>query len=167
MSGRLSEALKIDRALTLGQVRRWYGPEVDRVAERFPVVGLTLPATGKTRYTRKFWVVHHPQWRVHQAELAHTLGLAELRHLVGALPGQWVMGGADRPDAIWQQDGRSMAVEYDCGTYSHRVLLEKMAAYTRGYDGQIWGVAGALRQVSVQRALAGRGKVWVAAWSQD
>ena len=156
----------MDGALSQGQLRRWYGLEVSALAEHFAVVGVSLAPTFGARQQRKVWVVCRERESIKAHQLAHTLGVAELRHLLGARPDQWQVAGADRPDAIWQQTGQKLAVEYDYGAYSPRVLTEKVAAYTRGYDGQVWGVAGPLRQRGVERVLAGRGKVWVAAWHQ-
>ncbi len=154
----------MDGALSQGQLRRWYGLEVSELVEHFPVVGVSLTPTFGARLRRKVWVVCREQGVIQLHQLAHTLGVAELRHLLGARPDQWQVAGADRPDAIWQRDGHQLAVEYDYGAYSPRALIEKVAAYTRGYDGQVWGVSGQLRQQGVERVLAGRGKVWVAAW---
>lgn len=156
----------MDGALSQGQLRRWYGLELGEVIEDYPVVYASLSPTFGARQQRKIGVVCREQGGIQLHQLAHTLGLAELRHLLGARPDQWQVAGADRPDAIWQQAGQQLAVEYDYGAYSPRILTEKVAAYTRGYDGQVWGVSGSLRQRGVERVLAGRGKVWVAAWHQ-
>lgn len=164
MLARLAEALPTDGVLSEGQIQRWYGLELSHVPASHPVVAIRAAHSGRSYRTHTVWMVCDSPSLIHQTDdcLRHAAGVAELRHLLGALPQNWqTYSQPSHPDAVWHSPQGPVAVEYDYGSYSPQTLRRKMADFGRQ---QVWGAPAATRVKRLQEALGDRGKVWLAAW---
>jgi hypothetical protein len=151
----LLEDLRVDLALSEGQVLAWYGLSLEKL---FPTSGMSflkneallrevlLP---EGRFLRKVRFIALKGLKDAQAtSLRHLAGVATMRRLLGVKEG-WRVNpgvGVDRPDALWGE----VAVEYDAGEYSVPTLRRKLGAF-EGYPAQVWGVASGRRRGLILR----------------
>lgn len=158
--------LEIDGALALSQVRRHYVPAageeelhrwVMRLAGRqtLSVRRLWVPRTARARRAEEIVVVERPGLSVRQEEMAHRLGLAEMRwHLRPGLrrwesithlwPEERAHG--ERPDALAEDVAGLFVVEYDHGAYSASDVARKQRAFADLASRQVWGVSSERRR---------------------
>lgn len=153
--------LEVDGALALSQVRRRYVPGdgeeelrrwLIRLARRraLSVRRLWVPRTARARRAEEIVVVERPGLSVRQEEMAHRLGLAEMRWSLRASlrawsliaqpwPEKWLYG--ERPDALAEDAAGLFAVEYDHGAYSAADIVRKQRAFATLAPRQVWGTS--------------------------
>lgn len=158
--------LRGDHILALSQVRRRYASGVDereverwvkRLAERRAITArrLLVPRTARARLTAEIVAVELPGSSGRQEEIAHRLGLAEMRwHLRVGLrrwepitqrwPEKRTYG--ERPDALAEDAAGPFVVEYDHGAYSAADVMRKQRAFTELASRQVWGVSSERRR---------------------
>lgn len=92
--------------------------------------------------------------------LAHLAGTAEMQVALGIPLDRWqVLPSArkgNRPDAEYRDPkGEGLtAVEYDSGSYSRRIIDQKLTSYWPDYDSTVWGVGSVLRQTRLQEIMS-------------
>ncbi len=163
---RLLADLEIDGALALSQVRRRYVPtagkeELDgwlmQLARRraLGVHRLWVPRTARARRAEEIVVVERPGLSVRQEEMAHRLGLAEMRWRLRDGLCRWEVVNQpwpekrderERPDALAEDGAGLIAVEYDHGAYSATDVVRKHRAFTELAPRQVWGVSSERRK---------------------
>jgi hypothetical protein len=173
--------LWIDHVLALSQVRRRYVPEADerevgrwvtRLAGRraISVRKVWVPRTARARLTEETVAVELPGRSGRQEELAHRLGLAEMRwHLRAGLLHWQVIGQlwpekrthGERPDALAEDGAGLFVVEYDHGAYSVSDVKSKHRAFADLAPRQVWGVSSERRRCWLREHLAGQGALVV------
>lgn len=158
--------LPVDRALALSQVRRRYVPladeeEVCRWLKRLAdgrVVSLrrvSVPRTARARLTEETLAVEQLGRPVRQEEMAHRLGIAEMRWqlrtglrgwkpIAQPWPEKRVYG--ERPDALAEDAAGLFVVEYDHGAYSAADVTRKHRAFTELASRQVWGASSERRR---------------------
>jgi len=168
MTAALSLAsLSVDGAWSEGQVRR-YGLAVPKKAVR--VEGY-LPLTAYSREVRAVFYVLPELASLSLSALRHLAGVAEMRIRLGLPPDPSVWKASfarfhrvEEPDAVWFTPSGPVAVEYDAGHYSRRLLMEKHRAFALRYVGQVWGAPVPKRAQTLERLLGGNVRVIVAPW---
>jgi len=173
--------LWIDHVLALSQVRRRYAPGADehqvgrwltRLAGRraISVRRVWIPRTARARLTEKTVAVELPGSPVHQEEMAHWLGLAEMRWRLRAGLLRWQVIGhlgpekrahGERPDALAEDAVGVFVVEYDHGAYSVSDIKNKHRAFAELAPRQMWGVSSEQRRQWLREHLAGQGALVV------
>jgi hypothetical protein len=158
--------LWIDHVLALSQVRRRYVPGADehevgrwvtRLAARraISVRRVWVPRTARARLTEETVAVELPGRSGRQEELAHRLGLAEMRwHLRAGLLRWQAIGQlwpekrahGERPDALAEDGTGLFAVEYDHGAYSVSDVKSKHRAFAELAPRQVWGTSSERRR---------------------
>ncbi|WP_448376672.1 hypothetical protein [Fervidobacterium sp.] len=147
---KLLEDLRVDLALSEGQVLAWYDLSLETLfpmsGKIFTEKGLSLREVllpeGRSLRRVRFLAVDLLA-KAQSTTLRHLAGLATLRRLLGAREG-WRVNPevrADRPDAVWGQ----VAVEYDAGEYSVPTLRRKLGAF-EAYPAQLWGTVSPRRR---------------------
>jgi hypothetical protein len=175
--------LWIDRVLALSQVRRRYAPGaredevgqwVRRLAARQALSArrVWVPRTARARLTEELVAVELPGRPSRQEEIAHRLGLAEMRwrlrpgvlrwQVIGQL---WPERGqhGERPDALAEDAAGPFVVEYDHGAYSASDVRRKHRAFADLAPRQVWGVSAERRRRWLRERLDGA-DVLVAVW---
>jgi hypothetical protein len=97
-------------------------------------------------------------WRPPMRKIAHTLGMSELRAVLGLDPWSvvrgsdlevaWVKAGVSRhgvPDGLFCAGGEMVGLEYDHGKYSAEQVEAKLEAAPLLSDRLVWGVPSAAR----------------------
>lgn len=163
------EDLATDGVLTAGQaVRRWgyrtvktlvgSGLVTVRRAQYRPTAGsrksITVPVLCLSeRGVRTVLAEGLEPWCPPGRELAHAIGLAELRFRLG-IPARDLVRTRRHarwkehekiPDALYRTGSGLIALEYDHGKYTARQVASKLAAAPLFSDRMIWGVPGAKR----------------------
>ncbi len=175
--------LWVDHVLALSQVQRRYVPGADeqevrrwvkRLAGRraISVRRVRAPRTARARLTEETVAVELPGRSGRQEELAHWLGLAEMRwHLRTGLL-RWQLVGqlwpekrpcGERPDALAEDAAGLFVVEYDHGAYSVSDVRRKQQAFAELAPRQVWGVSSERRQHWLREHLHGQNAL-VVAW---
>ncbi|NJK43598.1 MAG: hypothetical protein HC933_04395, partial [Pleurocapsa sp. SU_196_0] len=135
----LERALETDVALSERQLMRHYGNTLEACRQAGLTMQSALIAPTVHRQTQHAvnFVLLETRERT-GFELRHLAAIAEARHLLQADTRDWqTIEHANRssPDAVWQRDGESWAVEFDAGAYAVSTLLEKVQAFEAGFDG--------------------------------
>lgn len=160
-------SLSVDGTWSEGQVRR-YSLVVPKEAVR--VEGY-LPLTAYSREARAVFYALPEVASLPLPALRHLAGVAEMRIRLGLPPDPnlWRVSFArhhrvEEPDAVWFTPSGPVAVEYDAGRYTRRLLTEKRRAFALRYAGQVWG-APVSERVETLKSLLGEGvRVIVAPW---
>lgn len=147
---RLDAALKTDRVLTEGQLRRLGGTATElsrfQSVERlvYPIHMRPAVSAEVRFYSRSKALLTRSTSR-----LEHLAGTAEMRLRLDAPadPSLWKVEHAldgrlgELPDAAWLREGGPVAIEYDKGTYSSQKVLAKLHGFQQsGYSEVVWGV---------------------------
>jgi hypothetical protein len=142
-------ALETDLALSERQVWKHHGLSLEQCRD----LGMTIQSAliaptvhRKARHPVQF-VMLEPL-SLEPFELRHLAGVAEMRRQLQAETRDWQViqhAAQTSPDAIWWRGLETWAVEFDAGSYSRSVLLEKARAFQAGFDGQVWGVSSTSR----------------------
>jgi hypothetical protein len=155
----LETALQCDRALTTGQVARFYGLHVDTLErEGFRLTTHAIAPTARSRASavrEVVFVTLESDVRAGHA-LRHLVSVAELRHRLGAAPEAWRVkhaGPVITPDAEWQRGSSRIAVEFDASRYALSTVHEKAAFFRHAFDGQVWAVSSETRRNSLSAVL--------------
>ena len=154
---RLERALCTDLALSERQVRRHYGLEIADCLERgLHITKLELtPTTSSTRPISLSAVTLEPvlladfEWR-------HLLGVAEMRHWLGANPEDWRHfnhAAQTVPDAVWRYGLETWVIEFDAGSYSRPVVAQKVLSFQAAYDHQVWATASEARATTLAELI--------------
>jgi hypothetical protein len=158
--------LWIDHVLALSQVRRRYVPGADdqevgrwltRLARRRVISErrVQVPRTARARLTEETAIVDVPGRSARQEDIAHWLGLAEMRWRLRAGLRHWQGIGQlwpekrsynERPDALAEDAAGLFVVEYDHGAYSASDVKSKHRAFTQLAPRQTWGVSSERRR---------------------
>jgi hypothetical protein len=158
--------LWIDCVLALSQVRRRYVPGGDdhqvarwvkRLAARRAINmrRLWVPRTARARLTEEIVGVELPGRSGRQEEIAHRLGLAEMRWHLRAGLWRWEPSTqrwpekrthGERPDALAEDGAGLFVVEYDHGAYSGSDIKRKRRAFEVLAPRQVWGVSSEQRR---------------------
>jgi hypothetical protein len=154
----LERALETDMVLSEGQVMRHYGNTLEACRRAGLAVqsALIAPTVHRQRQHAVNFVLLEAR-ELAGFELRHLAAIAEARHLLQADTQDWqIIEHANRssPDAVWQRDGESWAVEFDAGAYSVSTLLEKVQAFEAGFDRQIWVVNANRRARTLETLIA-------------
>lgn len=113
----------------------------------------------KTRFYLSQTRYRHLQW----STLDHAASVGEMRVMrnVPPNPAIWHSGGvlgrptANRPDAVYLGNWGPEAIEYDRGTYTQRVIENKLSAWSdQGFDDVRWGVPSAQRQAALAQTYS-------------
>ena len=157
---RLEQALEVDLALSERQVWRHYGLNLEQCEQAgLSITRALIAPTVKMRHPREVaFVSLEPQTRV-GFELRHLAGIAEMRQSLHVQPEDWQViehAASISPDAIWQRNLETWAVEFDSGSYSLRTILEKQQHFRAAFDGQVWGVASEARGAKLYSVLKAR-----------
>ena len=146
---RLERALRTDLALTERQVRHHYGLEIAGCLERgLSVLELELAPTTSSTQKRPVQIVMLEPIERFDFEWRHLVGVAEIRHRLGANPEDWHglnHAAQTAPDAVWQRGLETWAIEFDAGSYSRPVVAQKVLRFRAAYDHQIWATASEAR----------------------
>jgi hypothetical protein len=146
---RLERALQTDLALSQGQVRQHFGLEIAGCLERgLSVLELELAPTTSSTHKRPVRIVMLEPIERFDFEWRHLVGVAEMRHQLGANPEDWQgLNHAPQtaPDAVWQRGLETWAIEFDAGSYSRAVVSQKVLRFRAAYDHQIWATASEAR----------------------
>jgi hypothetical protein len=173
--------LRIDHVLARSQVRRRYAPGADdqeigrwltRLARRHTITVRTVwvPRTARARLTKETVVVELPGRLARQEDIAHWLGLAEMRwHLRAGLVRWQAIGQlwpekrsyGERPDALAEDAAGVFVVEYDHGAYSVSDVTNKHQAFAEIALRQVWGVSSERRRSWLQERLHGESAIVV------
>jgi hypothetical protein len=145
---RLAASLEVDHVLSAGQLERHYGLSLgDLDSEGFTLIEAFLsPSQGSRQYTKvRFVSLYRNHRKLESNALRHLAGVAEVRHVVGGVLGDWRSLAAARgqpltPDALWETPRGRLAIEYDAGSYSPTQIKDKAKAF-RHYAGQVWGTS--------------------------
>jgi hypothetical protein len=146
---RLHEALETDVILSSSQVRRHYGLVLDGNPE--PGLLTHMPSIGRTKQSsarpiRIYFLSRHRRFaglKGHRQR--HIMGLAEMRHFLGATCQEWATRDlyelqGSIPDARWHHRHDVAAIEFDAGGYERDKIIIKAKDFQQ-YDHQIWGAA--------------------------
>jgi len=153
--------LRVDQILALSQVQRRYVPGADeavvsrwltRLAGRRAVSVRTVwvPRTARARLAEEIVTVELPGRSGRQEEIAHRLGLAEMRWCLRAGLRHWQAIGqlwpekrsyGERPDALAEDGAGLFVVEYDHGAYGASDVRRKHRAFAELAPRQVWGVS--------------------------
>lgn len=159
--------LAVDTVLSRRQLERHYGlyptdlpgvPFVETLVR--PVhsrYGLEVP--------NRIYVADKRMAYLHDHVLTHRAGVAEMRRQLGvpADSDQWEVEAKGRldyeePDAVWRSPYGDVAVEYDVGTYTMRVVDKKVGTFKdRDFRGVVWGAASPQRAARLTRVLEPQG----------
>lgn len=168
--------LEVDAVLALSQAQRRYVPEAGeedlrrwlmRLARRraLSVRRLCVPRTARARRAEEIMVVEGPGLSVRQEEMAHRLGIAEMRWRLRIGLRRWeVVAQAwpekrtnrERPDALAEDSGCLFVVEFDHGAYSAADAMRKQLAFTELASRQVWGVGSERRRCWLREHLRGQ-----------
>ena len=173
----LRHEMIVDRAAGWGTVARRTGLWGEDLTAALSAAGLytstiTVEARRGVRASNGDYIIVHPHRRPISAAptiLAHLAGLAETRLLLNAPADQWTHAMPEAahgriPDAYWRRPGHpTAAVEYDRGTYGHRIREEKMFATLRLNRSLIWTGPNPARLRRVQQQAA----ALTARWNRD
>ncbi len=182
-SWQLLADLQVDGVLAPSQVRRRYAPLADeeevrrwlkRLAARraVSVRRVWVPRTARARLPEEILAVEQPGRSGRQEEIAHRLGLAEMRwHLRAGLrrwepvaqrwPEKRTYG--ERPDALAEDAAGLFVAEYDHGAYSVSDVKRKQRAFAELASRQVWGVSSERRRRWLREHLHGS-DILVVAW---
>ena len=99
------------------------------------------------------------------AAIAHAVGVACLRQLLGCAADNWFLpprkgrGTVNSvPDALTAVGNKLAAVEYDYGSYRRSAVTQKMVGFKRAYGPQVWGMHSEVRAANM-RALAAEQRI--------
>lgn len=89
--------------------------------------------------------------------LRHLIGLSETRYVLGAHRDHWMHAERGRgPDALWRSPdhGRTIAIEYDTGSYGPRTRGQKLSEAVRLDRDLIWAAPSVprLRRITAEAA---------------
>ena len=156
----LERDLETDLALSERQVFRYHAMTLeDCLRSGLSVEPVLIAPTVHRKVTRAVNFVTLELLDFQPFEFRHLAGVAEVRHQLRADPRDWQViqhAAQTSPDAKWQRDLETWAVEFDAGAYSRSVLLEKAQAFRAGFDGQVWAVSSSQRQDTLQGWLEQR-----------
>lgn len=169
------QALQVDTVLSRRQLERYYGlnptdlagvPYVETVSR--PVharYGLEVP--------NRIYLAEKKMSRLHDHDLTHRAGVAEIRHQLGAPadPNEWEVEARGRlryeePDAVWRTVLGDIAIEYDTGSYTMKAVDKKVETFRdRDFMQTIWGTASDTRAARLSQVLGPQGvQVMTAQW---
>ncbi len=175
--------LRIDQILALSQVRRRYAPGADeqevrrwlkRLAGRraITVRRVWVPPSARARLTEEILAVEEPGRASRQENMAHRLGLAEMRWHLRATLERWELVKqpwpekqryGERPDVLAEDAAGFFVVEYDHGAYSVADVKNKQRAFSELAPRQVWGVSSERRRCWIRRYLE-NSSILVVAW---
>lgn len=175
--------LEVDAVLALSQVRRRYAPEAGeedlrqwlmRLARRraLSVRRVCVPRTARARLAEEVVVVERAGRPVYSEEVAHRLGLAEMRWRLRTGLRRWeVVAQAwpekrthgERPDAMAEDAAGLIAVEYDHGAYRSADIVRKYRAFATLAPRQLWGTSSEPRRRWLHQHLRGQ-NIMVVVW---
>ncbi len=175
--------LRVDQNLALSQVQRRYVSGADeqevyqwlkRLAGRraISVRRVWVPRTARARLAEEIVAIELPGRSGRQEEIAHRLGLAEMRWQLRAGLLRWELTTqlwrekrthGERPDALAEDAAGLFVVEYDHGAYSASDVKRKHRAFAELASRQIWGVSSERRQHWLREQLHDRDAL-VVAW---
>lgn len=158
---RLLADLQVDRVLALSQVRRRYvlASEQEEVCRwlqactrrgTVTVREVSVPPTARARLTQRIAIVGPPGASVRHEEIAHHLGLAEMRWHLREKLWKWKTATQswsdnrklrERPDAVAEDGTGLVVVEYDHGAYSAADIVRKQRAFAAFAPRQVWGTS--------------------------
>lgn len=178
---RLLDDLEHDRVTTSALARRVYHVAITAAAEAGITV-FTRPVERTVHARRtpavRFFAATARDERIGAPALRHLAGITATRHALGANAVDWE-NHADRvaaplvPDALWTPPeghplaGRTVAIEYDAGSYGPQRRYDKMSEFERSFAAQIWSAATDARADTLRRTAATHGidvTVVVAPW---
>lgn len=172
------QALQVDTVLSRWQLERYYGlnptdlagvPYVETVSR--PVharYGLEVPS--------RIYLAEKRMARLHDHDLIHRAGVAEIRHQLGAPadPNAWEVEARGRlryeePDAVWRSVLGEIAIEYDTGSYTMKAVDKKVETFRDcAFIQTIWGTTSDSRAARLSEVLGPQGvQVMTAKWWQQ
>ncbi len=178
---RLFADLRLDRVLSLGQVRRRFAPGHDEDDVRSAIVWAVaarrlttwlewVALTARARTIRRVDFVALRPLSTTSTALRHHCGIAEVRWRLGARVRAWDaacapnIGRDEHPDAIAEALHGLLAVEYDAGSYSSEQIQEKAHTFHVVFGQQIWGAPSAARVQWLRARLPEGTEVLLAPW---
>lgn len=158
----LPQALETDKVMTVNQcARHFHASESDVRSLGIHTFDHDVGKTTNCTYqpTMHFVTLERRHARLSTADLRHLAGLAEMRLRLRASPHEWRvhLRRPDRgrmPDGQYTYKGECCALEFDAGSYKRERVLEKMEAYAREYDTQLWGAATSARVAYLRKCAA-------------
>lgn len=153
-------ALTADRALTSGQLGRYYQLPL-QIAE---VAGLYIHTVhvaatqGGYQYQAvRFISTDADVTRLDANSLRHLAGVAETRHVLGAPWSVWTSHAGARfqphePDATWRTADGVVAIEFDAGSYQRTQIESKAQVFSR-YASQVWASSSRARARYLKHTL--------------
>jgi hypothetical protein len=154
----LRESLEVDKAISEGQLYRYWGLRLEDLGPDWSTVtrqiGLTRHSSGQVTFV----CLEKRVGALEGAQLRHLAGVAEMRKMLGELPGAWESSAQRQralllPDALWHTKGGVVAIEFDAGSYSPKQIEEKVWGYSRNYARQVWGTPTELRRGRLEHQL--------------
>lgn len=175
--GHAMQGVECDGVMSAAQLHRYYAllPEDLQGVHRIQTILRTTPSQRTSERRVEFLTLSRKLAKQDAYRLAHRCGTGRIRHLIDVRPDPSAYRAeyrsalrAQDPDAvIFRSDGRELAVEFDNGMYSRRVIDRKLSAFQdRGFDEVIWGVSNPLRQRNLTRDIGAQLKreILLAEW---
>jgi hypothetical protein len=154
----LERDLETDLALSERQMFRHHGITLeDCLRSGLAVQPVLIAPTVHRKATRAVNFVMLEPHDFQPFEFRHLAATAEIRHQLQVDARDWQViqqAAQTSPDAIWHRGLETWAVEFDAGSYSRSVLLEKAQAFRAGFDGQVWAVSSRARAATVGSLVA-------------
>lgn len=162
------EILETDKALTGRQLHTYYGihPKLlTGLGRRDATLGPKHGWTARPITVRFYGVNQSDLDRLRVTDLGHFAGTGELRYQLQADTESWRVlsrarvqkGGRGRqlepacvPDAEYDGPDGRVGVEYDTGTYTKKLVAEKLRTYEKQYDRIVWGTLSGIRQARLK-----------------
>jgi len=157
--------LLVDKVISAGRARRHYGVNL-AAAKRASLLLLKrhIPYSRTSRKAKQvtFLAVDRFYWQTSGNQLRHLAGVTALRLDNDVPVDSWLNEGGlpfstGIPDGIWlrpEAPNGAWALEYDAGSYTTDMIIEKAKTYANTYPKQIWGVAVPARVKRIAYALA-------------
>jgi len=160
-------SMECDGVLSNGQLHRYYGLRVEDLPDRPYIRTIVRPTHSDFRLEAyvTFVVPTRTMSKLDDHALAHRAGTGEMRHLMGVSsdPRYWKAERREtlrfeEPDAYhYDENGQVHAVEFDNGTYTARVVDDKLTTFTdRGFSEIHWGVTSDKRYRNLTESVRDR-----------
>ena len=151
------EALKADKVLSVGQIRRHYGISPRDLPAAIKRQRITIEPTARSRPAKEFVVCHVYPKEIDGSQARHACGTAEIRHELKIAPELWTVSsfifGRNNPDAVFRSARGLIAIEFDAGAYKRTRVQTHAVRFGQSYVDQIWAVPTERRMVTVQTHL--------------
>ncbi len=141
----IKAALEVDEVLSASQLRRYFGARDEDLALYPSVPALLEPVhMRQLQVQTRFYALKEDTLARAPMGLAHLAGGGEGRLALGVPPVDWKVSSGPThfhdPDAALRlASGRTLAVEYDRGTYTKGKVLKKLDAFEEaGFAGALW-----------------------------